>query len=236
MISQVSNSPLSELLRPETFQQLALPGKYISGMQAMFDAGRPDNMLLFGAPGTGKSSAARIFVKARGDYDHLTVDGSVDNGIDYVRKVIGGFASTYPFTPGLKIVFIDDGDFLSKEAQASLRGLIERSSATCRFIVAVNDVTKVDPAIRSRLLCLHFAIPRAEAASIAKRLQVNVSERLIKLGWSFDRERLNQIVTENLSDLRAMANKLQFEFRQPTIETQKAQPLDKPSSPQALSG
>jgi DNA polymerase III delta prime subunit len=181
-------------------------------MQAMIDNQSPDNMLFFGSPGTGKTSAARIFLKARGDYGHLTVDGSKDNGIDYVRNVVEGFASTHPFTPGLKIVFIDDGDFLSKPGQASLRGLIERSSATCRFIVAVNDVTKIDKAIRSRLLCLHFAMPKAEGPRILKRIQDCVRERLVELGWSFDRERLDLIVAENLTDLRRMANKVEFEF------------------------
>jgi DNA polymerase III delta prime subunit len=221
MMSAHSTMPLSELLRPKTLQELALPATYISQMQVMLDIGIPDNMLLFGPPGTGKTSAARIFLKARGDYGHITVDGSIENGIDFIRKTVGGFASTFPFTPGIKIVFIDDGDFLSKEAQAALRGLIEQSSEVCRFIIAVNDATKMDKAIRSRLLCLHFAIPPVEEPSIRERIQANVSERLVSLGWPFDRVRLNQIVAENLSDLRTMANKVQFAFRPTVIEAQK---------------
>jgi DNA polymerase III delta prime subunit len=194
-------------------RELAIPENLISGMQAMLDNGGPDNMLFFGPPGSGKTSAARIFIEARGDYDHHTVDGSKDNGVDYIRNVVEGFVSTYPFTPGLKILFIDDGDFLSRPSQASLRGLIERSSAGCRFIVAVNDVTKIEKPLRSRLLCLRFAVPKDEEPAILKRIQSNVGQRLTELGWSFDRERLDQIVKENLSDLRTMANKLQFEFR-----------------------
>jgi DNA polymerase III delta prime subunit len=93
-----------------------------------------------------------------------------------------------------------------------LRGLIERYSANCRFIFAVNDVTKIDSAIRSRLLLLNFAVPEAEAPRILKRVQDRVREQSVELGWSFDRERLDQIVSENLTDLRRMANKVEFEF------------------------
>jgi replication-associated recombination protein RarA len=211
-MSEDSNLPLSELLRPKTFRELALPDAHILRLQKMLDNQCPANMLLFGPPGTGKTSTARILLKARGDYDHITVDGSKDNGIDYVRKVVEGFTSTVSFTPGPKIVFIDDGDFLSKPGQACLRGLIERSSARCRFIVAVNDVRKVDEAIRSRLLCLHFGVPKAEAPRILKRIQDCVRGRLVELGWSFDTERLDLIVAENLTDLRRMANKVEWAF------------------------
>lgn len=212
MMSEDSNF-LSELLRPKTLQDLALPERLISAMQVMLNNRRPDNMLFYGHPGSGKTSAARIFLEARGDYDRITVDGSMDNGIDYIRKVVEGFASTCSFTPGPKIVFIDDGDFLSKPGQAALRGLIEKSSASCRFIMAVNDAKKIDAAVRSRLLPLHFAVPKAEAPHILKRIQLRVRQQLAELGWPFDRDHLDLIVAENLTDLRSMSNKVQFTFK-----------------------
>ena len=59
-MSKNRNLPLSELLRPKTLQDLALPEAYISGMQTMLDNQSPDNMLFFGLPGTGKTSAADV--------------------------------------------------------------------------------------------------------------------------------------------------------------------------------
>jgi DNA polymerase III delta prime subunit len=177
-------------------------------MQKMLVPFIPASMIFFGRPGTGKTSAARIFLDARGDCDSMSVDGSNDNGVDKIRNMVEGFSSTYAFTPGIKICFIDDADYLSKSAQASLRGVIERSSHSCRFIFAVNDVTKIDPALRSRLLPINFVITDAERPAILVRIQKRVSERLVELGYSFDRA----LVADNLCDLRSMANKIEFEL------------------------
>jgi replication factor C subunit 3/5 len=205
--------PLSELLRPKRINELALPEKTIVGLQRMFDDETPENMLFFGPPGSGKTSTARIFTEQRGVYGSLNVDGSNETGINTMRTVVEGFATSCAFTPGIKICVIDDADFLSKSAQASLRGLIERVSANCRFILTVNDIAKIDPAVRSRLLCINFGISKADSPDILRRVQERTSQRLVALGFSFDEERLNQIVSENLSDLRRAANKLGFEFR-----------------------
>jgi replication-associated recombination protein RarA len=100
--------PLSEILRPKRLDELTLPDRILEGLQRMFDAQVPDNMLLFGPPGTGKTSTARMFTEQRGPYGTLQVSGS-NTGIDNIRNVIERFASCLPLmTPGIKICVIDD--------------------------------------------------------------------------------------------------------------------------------
>jgi DNA polymerase III delta prime subunit len=212
MMDGYRNLPLSEHLRPQELNELAISEKLITGLQAMVARGSISNMLFFGSPGTGKTSAARILCRPRRGYGVLDVDGSKDNGIGYIREQIEGFVTACALDGGSKIVFIDDGDYLTVKAQAALRGLIERSSHICRFIIAVNDFRMIERPIRSRLLSLNFSASEAELPDILKRIQDRVANRLRDLGWPFDRERLNQIVADNFYDLRIMANKIELEF------------------------
>jgi len=207
-----SNVPLTERLRPQRLQDLTLPEKESRHLQKMFDTQTPMHMLFYGPPGSGKSSAGRIFVKARGPYGTYIIDGSLETGIENVRTNVERFASTMPFTPGLKICFIDEADYLSSNAQASLRGVIERFASSCRFIMTANDIGKLMPAIRSRLLPISFYINVADRPAIVARMQVRLAERLRELEIPFDAARLNQIVATYFPDLRQVISQLDYEF------------------------
>jgi DNA polymerase III delta prime subunit len=212
-MAPADNLPLSEHLRPKRLQDLALPDHIVERLQVMLDNMAPANMLFFGPPGLGKTSAARLFLEARGEFGTLTVDGSNDTGVESMRKLVEGFASHGAWiTPGLKICFIDDADFLSKPAQAALRGIIERFSPWCRFILAVNDATKIDEAVRSRLAAISFRISDADGPAVLLRIQDRVAGHLTQLGHTFDRRQIDTLIANNISDLRRMANKIEFEM------------------------
>lgn len=108
------------------------------------------NLLFCGVQGTGKTSLAKIIVNNILDCDYLYVNASEENGIDNIRTKVTGFAQTRSLDGNLKVIILDEADYLSKEAQAALRNLMESYARTTRFILTGNYKHKIIPALQSR--------------------------------------------------------------------------------------
>jgi len=178
----------------------------------MVDKMRPMNMIFHGPPGTGKTSAAQIFLRAWERFDRMEINGSLQTGVDFMREQVEGFARTPFGTADIRLCFIDEADHLSASAQASLRVLIEKSEHGCRFIFAVNELGKLSAPLKSRLQAVNFRIPAANRLAVQSQLKERLSERLIELGIKFDPVRLDDIVSLYFPDFRRIANALEFEF------------------------
>jgi hypothetical protein len=109
------------------------------------------------------------------------------NILEYIRERVEGFALAPFRSEELRLCFIDEADYLSLNAQAALRVLIEKSSDKCRFILALNDITKLATALRSRLHLIDFTVYQGDIPKIEKRLQDWYAGRLAELGITFDR-------------------------------------------------
>jgi len=118
--------------------------------------GSVPHLLLHGPAGTGKTTLAKVLVNQLeiDDYDFLQVNASRDNGVDFLKTKIEGFVSTLPFG-SLKIVLLDEADYLSPNAQGLLRGLMETYAAQARFILTCNFANKVIPPLKSRCHEIH---------------------------------------------------------------------------------
>jgi replication factor C small subunit len=124
------------------------------------------HLLLYGKAGTGKTTLAKLITQNI-DCDMMYINASDENGIDTIRDKVKSFASTSTFRP-LKVVILDESDYLTINAQASLRNIIETFSAKTRFILTCNYVERIIEPLQSR--CQAFKIETLSKPDIARHL------------------------------------------------------------------
>jgi DNA polymerase III delta prime subunit len=166
--------------------------------------GHIPHLLLHGPAGTGKTTLAKILVNQLGidSYDFLQVNASRDNGVDFLKTKIEGFVSTLPFGH-LKIVLLDEADYLSPNAQGLLRGLMETYAAQARFILTCNLVHKVITPLKSR--CTELHINKTDQVEFFTRAATVLATENV----TYEPEVLASYVAATYPDLRKCLNLLQ---------------------------
>ena len=162
------------------------------------------HLMFTGPAGTGKTTLAKILVNSLDidPYDFLQVNASRDNGVDFLKSRIEGFVSTMPFGD-LKIVLLDEADYLSHNAQAILRGLMETYQSQARFILTANLAHKIIAPLKSR--CQQFVIDKTDQTEFTTR----VATVLLTEGIEFDIDTLDSYVKATYPDLRKCLNLVQ---------------------------
>ena len=113
---------------------------------------------------------------------------------------------------GANICFVDEAHLISKVDQTALPALIDWFSGKRQLLFAATDITKLMPAIRSRLTEISFEVPPEDREEVHKRLMERYENMLSANGFTFDKVRLEQIIEANFPDLRSIANRIEFEF------------------------
>ena len=147
-VEKYRSQTLEDYVGNEQLKQII--GKYI-------ETNDIQNLLLYGTPGTGKTTLAKIIVNNI-DCDYLYINASDERGIDTIRDKVQGFASSASFKP-LKVIILDEADFLTIQAQASLRNIIETYSRTTRFILTCNYLERIIDPLQSRCQVLKITPP-----------------------------------------------------------------------------
>jgi replication factor C small subunit len=160
------------------------------------------HLILFGPPGTGKTTLAKLIVNSL-DCDFIYLNASDERSMDIMRDKVKGFASSASFKP-LKIVILDEAEFVRADSQALLRNVIETFSLNTRFILTCNYVDRIIEPLQSRCKVLKITPP--SKTEVAK----HVSKILDKEQVNYKLEDLATIVNKFYPDIRKILNACQF--------------------------
>jgi len=207
------NSLFVEKYRSKTLDEY-VGNKQLKQIVAKYIANNDlQNLLLYGTPGTGKTTLAKLIVN-NFDCDYLYINASDERGIDTIRDKVQGFASSASFKP-IKIVILDEADFLTIQAQASLRNIIETYSRTTRFILTCNYLERIIDPLQSRCQVLKITPPSKK--EVAQHVSVILDTEYIE----YTVEDLVSVVNKHYPDVRKILNTCQVNNVEGTLKIDK---------------
>lgn len=170
-------------------------------VQEWIDSGAIPHLLFSGVQGAGKTTLAKLLLNEIGahEFDVKMINASSNNGVDYIRDSVENFATVMPYGD-FKYIILDEADYLSPNAQAALRGVMEKYSNSLRFILTCNYPNKVIPAIHSR--CQGFHIQNLDKNEYTARM----AEILLTEEVKFELEVLDTFVKTTYPDMRKCIN------------------------------
>ena len=197
-MESVKHSLWVEKYRPNNLDNYIGNDHLKSKVSVYLESGDIPHLLLFGRAGTGKTTLAKLLVNNI-DCDYLYINASDENSVDVVREKVKNFASTLGFKD-MKVIILDECDYITPNAQAALRNLMETFSKHCRFILTCNYVERIIDPIQSR--CQSFQIIPPDRKQVA----VHLNSILTKEGVKSDIEDIVTIVNSGFPDLRRVIN------------------------------
>jgi len=232
----------TEKYRPKDFNEILGQEDIVKRVQAFVKKKNLPNLLFSGPPGVGKTTLALVIArKLYGENwreNLLELNASDERGIDIIRVKVKDFARTKALSDVLfKLVYLDESDALTKEAQQALRRVMEDFTRTCRFILSCNYSSKIIEPIQSRTVFFRFKplkkekiftlidkISKSEGLTVTKdgkealydasegdcRKLENIMQACSALSKTIDEETVNKI-TSNVSktDIKKIFSLLQ---------------------------
>ena len=208
------NSLLVEKYRPIKLENYVGNKNIKKSISSYLEQNDIQNLIFYGSAGTGKTTLAKLIVKNL-DCDHIYINASDERGIETIRDKVSGFASVASFK-SLKVVILDEADFLTIQAQASLRNIIETFSRTTRFIMTCNFVERIIDPLQSRCQVLKIIPPTKK--DVAKHLNWICKEESIK----HDINDLVPLVNQYYPDLRKCINTIQLSTQDNILKLDKS--------------
>ena len=201
-MANTENSLLVEKYRPTKLENYVGNENIKKSISKYLEQNDIQNLIFYGPAGTGKTTLAKLIVKNL-DCDYIYINASDERGIETIRDKVSSFASVASFKP-IKVVILDEADFLTIQAQASLRNIIETFSRTTRFIMTCNFVERIIDPLQSRCQVLKIVPPTKK--DVAKHLHWICNEELI----THEINELVPLVNQYYPDLRKCINTIQL--------------------------
>jgi DNA polymerase III delta prime subunit len=192
-----------EKYRPQTLAEYVGNETVKETIQQYLDSNDIPHLLLYGKAGTGKTTLAKLIVNTI-KCDSMIINASDENNVDTVRTKVKNFASSMGFA-GFKVIILDEFDYMTPNAQAILRNLMETFSKHCRFILTCNYHEKIIDPIKSR--CQTFAITPPTKKDVA----VQVARILDAENIKYDLKNVADIISSYYPDIRRVLNTCQLQ-------------------------
>jgi replication factor C small subunit len=202
VITNRDHTLLVEKYRPTTLEGYVGNENIKRTIAQYLDQNDIQNLIFYGPAGTGKTTLAKL-IALQLQCDFTYINASDERGIETIREKVAGFAASASFKP-LKVVILDEADFLTIQAQASLRNVIETFSRSTRFILTCNYVERIIDPLQSRCQVLKIIPP--SKGDVAQHLAGIMEQE----GVSFQRDDLKTIVNQFYPDLRKCLNTIQL--------------------------
>ena len=198
-----------EKYRPQTIEDCILPASLKKTFQQIVDTGEMHNMLLSGSAGLGKTTVARALCNQL-NLEYIIINASEENGIDVLRSKIKQFASSVSLTGGIKVVILDEADYLNAQStQPALRGFIEEFSGNCRFILTCNFKNRIIEPLHSRCSVIEFNTTKKQLAVLAGGFMKRLQYMLTTEGVDFNNKILAELIMRYAPDWRRVINECQ---------------------------
>ena len=201
IMSDIKHSLWVEKYRPTTLDTYIGNEHLKSKVKVYLESGDLPHLLLFGKAGTGKTTLAKLLVKNI-NCDYLYINASDERKLEMVRDKVKNFASTIGFSD-LKVIILDEADYITPASQAALRNLMETFSKHCRFILTCNYVERIIDPIQSR--CQSFQIIPPDRKQVA----VHMSNILQSENVTSDNKDIVTLVNGGYPDIRRVINSAQ---------------------------
>ena len=187
-----------EKYRPDSLESYIGNEHLKSKVEVYLESGELPHLLFYGRAGTGKTTLAKLLVNNI-ECDHLYINASDENSVDTVRNKVRSFASTIGFKD-MKVIILDECDYITPNAQAALRNLMETFSKHTRFILTCNYVERIVDPIQSR--CQPFQIVPPSRKEVASHLYNILREE----GVDFQIDDVGTLVNGGYPDIRRIIN------------------------------